>query len=116
MHEFSERWVHPIEAERLAQPSGSLLSEDMPLDLREKFVAAGYPPLGTYLIHALPYEGYDPASYRIQPAPATRQIREGETVNLGDRQFEVLLARSLAGQHRAVRARHRHPVCRRHHL
>ena len=91
MHEFAERWVHPIEAERLASPTGSLVSEDMPLDLREKFVAAGYPPLGPYLIHALPHQGYDPASYRIQPAPATRQIREGETVDLGDRQFEVLL-------------------------
>jgi glyoxylase-like metal-dependent hydrolase (beta-lactamase superfamily II) len=91
IHEFEERWVHPIEAATLEHPKGSLVSADMDPKLRAMFEAAGYPPLGTYLIHALPYEGYDPASYRLRGAKATRLIEEGETVDLGDRTFQVLL-------------------------
>jgi glyoxylase-like metal-dependent hydrolase (beta-lactamase superfamily II) len=92
IHEFDERWVHPIEAEALRRPKpGSLVSEDMDADLRRMFVAAGYPPLGQYLIEALPHAGYDPATYKLRGGTPTRQIREGESVDLGDRRFTVLL-------------------------
>jgi glyoxylase-like metal-dependent hydrolase (beta-lactamase superfamily II) len=39
---------------------------------------------------ALPYEGYDPAAYRVLPAPATRLVEEGDVIDLGHRRFEVL--------------------------
>jgi glyoxylase-like metal-dependent hydrolase (beta-lactamase superfamily II) len=91
IHEFEHRWVHPIEAATLENPRGSLISDDMDPELRRLFVLAGYPPLGKYLIHALPHAGYDPASYRLRGAKPTRRIREGELVDLGDRQFKVLL-------------------------
>jgi glyoxylase-like metal-dependent hydrolase (beta-lactamase superfamily II) len=91
IHEFEHRWVHPIEAETLRRPKGgSLISADMDPELRRLFVEAGYPPLGELLIHALPYEGYDPASYVLRGGEPTRQIREGEIVDLGDRKFTVL--------------------------
>ena len=92
MHEFLERWVHEIEADGLARPRQfSLVSDDLDPALRRRFVAAGYAPLGPYLIDALPHAGYDLASYRLRPAPATRLLREGDAVDLGDRAFEVLL-------------------------
>ncbi len=92
IHEFEHRWVHPIEADALLHPrGGTLVSERMPADLRAKFVAAGYPPLGPYLIHALPHAGYVPEDYVLRGAAPTRLIREGEVVDLGDRRFTVLL-------------------------
>jgi glyoxylase-like metal-dependent hydrolase (beta-lactamase superfamily II) len=92
IHEFEHRWVHPIEADLLEHPQGgTLISAEMPLDLRERFVAAGYPPLGDYLIHALPYPGYEPETYVLHGGTPTRLIREGEYIDLGDRRFTVLL-------------------------
>lgn len=91
MHEFPERWVHANEAGGLADPRQfSLLSGDLDPKLRQMFVAAGYAPLGPYLIDALPFAGYDLSSYRLRPAPATRLLQEGDVVDLGDKAFEVL--------------------------
>lgn len=92
-HEFAERWVHPIEADTLADPGrgASLLAETLDPALREMFVRAGYPPLPPVLIDALPSAGYDPAAYRLQGAPATRTLNDGEVIDLGDRQLEVML-------------------------
>ncbi|WP_411956241.1 MBL fold metallo-hydrolase [Arvimicrobium flavum] len=42
-------------------------------------------PLG-----ALPAEGWEIASYYIEPAPLTRLLSEGETIDLGDRTFRVI--------------------------
>jgi glyoxylase-like metal-dependent hydrolase (beta-lactamase superfamily II) len=51
---------------------------------------AGYPPIGEMLIEALPHEGYDPESYRLQGAPATGLLQEGDTLDLGGHLYEVL--------------------------
>jgi glyoxylase-like metal-dependent hydrolase (beta-lactamase superfamily II) len=92
IHEFEHRWVHPVEAEALQHPGGgTLVCEEINPDARRRFIAAGYPPLGRYLVHALPHAGYDPKSYVLRGARPTRLIREGETVDLGDRQYTVLL-------------------------
>ena len=92
MHEFPERWVHEIEAGGLAEPrQSSLVADDLDPKLRQMFVDAGYAPFGRTLIDALPHPGYDLSSYRLLPAPATRLLREGDVVDLGDRAFEVLL-------------------------
>lgn len=92
IHEFEERWVHPIEAGMLEHPPfGSIISADMDPQLRRLFEEAGYPPLGEYLIHAAPYAGYDPRSYRLRGAKPTRLVREGEAIDLGDRCFQVYL-------------------------
>lgn len=91
LHEFAERWAHPAEAGALAHPRpASLIAADMDPGLRRMFVAAGYPPLGEFLIEALPYPGYDLRAYRLHPAPATRLLEDGDVVDTGDRQFTVL--------------------------
>ena len=91
LHEFAERWAHPAEADALAHPKpASLISADLDPELRQMFVAAGYPALGDYMVDALPYAGYDLRGYRLMPAPATRLLAEGDAVDTGDRQFTVM--------------------------
>ncbi|MDR6291056.1 glyoxylase-like metal-dependent hydrolase (beta-lactamase superfamily II) [Inquilinus ginsengisoli] len=91
IHEFEQRWVHPVEAASLATPRpGSLISDDIPAEARQRFLAAGYPPLGPALVTAVPHAGYDLRSYALQGAAPTRLIEAGETVDLGDRRFRVL--------------------------
>ena len=91
-HEFAERWVHPVEAGMLAEPHGGafLTAAGFGADAREMFVRAGYPPLPEVLLDALPCAGFDPAAHRLLGAPATRLLKEGDAVDLGDRRFEVL--------------------------
>ncbi len=92
LHEFTDRAVHSIEADSLANPHPfSLIAEEIDPAVRAIFVAAGYPPLGEFLIEALPHQWYDVGGYRQYPAPATRLLADGDIVDLGDRAFEVLL-------------------------
>ena len=92
VHEFDIRLVHPIEAEEMAAPSGmnTIIRDEIDPGLLALFEEAGYPPLDELLIDALPYAGYDPKSYSLTGAPATGLLEEGDTVDLGDRQFTVL--------------------------
>ncbi|HET6158479.1 MAG TPA: MBL fold metallo-hydrolase [Dongiaceae bacterium] len=89
-HEFEERVIHDAEARRVAAGNAASLygagKEDA---LLESIRAAGYavPP---ELFTALPHAEYDPRSYAVLPAPATRTVAEGDVVDTGDRQFEVL--------------------------
>ncbi|MCV3271887.1 MBL fold metallo-hydrolase [Roseobacter sinensis] len=90
-HEFEQRLVHPLEAEDLAAPEPySLVSADISKPLVDLFAQAGYPPLWTYLIDAIPLPGYNPADYSLTGAPATGTLDEGDTVDLGDWTAEVL--------------------------
>ena len=41
-------------------------------------------------VSKLPWPGWKAAGYRIEPAPLIRVLDEGDTVDLGDRQFKVL--------------------------
>lgn len=92
VHEFDTRLVHPAEADEMAAPSGlsSLYRKDIPDRLLQTFLAAGYPPIGELLIHALPFDGYDPASYRLHGAPATGLLNDGDIVDLGNHRYRVL--------------------------
>ena len=92
VHEFDIRLVHPIEADEMAAPSGmnTIIRDEIDPKLLALFEEAGYPPLDELLIDALPYADYDPKSYSLTGAPATGLLEEGDTVDLGDRQFTVL--------------------------
>jgi glyoxylase-like metal-dependent hydrolase (beta-lactamase superfamily II) len=41
-------------------------------------------------VSILPLPGWKAADYRIAPAPLTRELSEGDVIDLGDRQFRVL--------------------------
>ena len=89
-HEFPERWIHGLEAPRLAEPGFATLSgAAFPAGFRREMARTGMPIDGD-LIDALPREGYDVESYRVVPAPATRTLAEGDAIDLGDRRFAVL--------------------------
>ena len=75
-HEFTERAVHAAEAEILAYPS------------RRNTVADNW--VSDEMFEILPTPNYRAADYEVQPAPATRLLREGDVVDLGDRHFEVI--------------------------
>ena len=75
-HEFDERAIHPLEAPYLAEP-------DRRATLIDPFATAA-------MFSALPPGGFDSATYAILPAPATRLIEDGDTLDLGDRHFEVI--------------------------
>jgi glyoxylase-like metal-dependent hydrolase (beta-lactamase superfamily II) len=75
-HEFSERLVHPGEADILAAPDRSSTLVD--------------PYVEDSIFTRLPPEPYVSTEYAVQAAPATRLIEQGDVIDLGDRQFEVI--------------------------
>lgn len=74
-HEFPVRACHPAESGILAAPTSveTLASRYATVEMFER----------------LPPGGFDPASYRVRPAPATRLVEEGDAIDLGDRHFIV---------------------------
>lgn len=75
-HEFECRAVHSAEAELLADPT------------RENTLADPY--VTDDIFDALPPEPYCSKCYAVKRAPATRLLEDGDVIDLGDRQFEVI--------------------------
>jgi glyoxylase-like metal-dependent hydrolase (beta-lactamase superfamily II) len=91
VHEFDQRLVHPIEANALAAPAPYSLRSDMISDVaRALFLNAGYPPLWPLLIDALPNPEYDIDAYTLRGAEATGTVTDGDVIDLGCWQAEVL--------------------------
>jgi glyoxylase-like metal-dependent hydrolase (beta-lactamase superfamily II) len=91
VHEFDTRLVHPLEADDLANPTPySLRSDDIPQPFRDLFTRAGYPPLWPLLIDAVPHEVYDIDGYTLRGATATGTVVDGDIIDLGNWQAEVL--------------------------
>jgi glyoxylase-like metal-dependent hydrolase (beta-lactamase superfamily II) len=76
-HEFADRGVHRAEADILADPRNELT-------LADRYAT-------DEMFDRLP-EGWQSARYRIMPAPASRILAGGDTVDLGARAFEVIHA------------------------
>ena len=76
-HEFHDRCGHVLEADAyLTMPDAMTVAHlfrslDAPVD-------------------ALPSAGWRAAEYRLRPAPLSRVLEEGDTIDLGDREFRVL--------------------------
>lgn len=91
VHEFDQRLVHPIEANDLAAPDPYSLRTDAISDaFRKLFLDAGYPELWPLLIDAFPSADYDVDAYVLRGAAATGMVQDGNTIDLGDWQAEVL--------------------------
>jgi glyoxylase-like metal-dependent hydrolase (beta-lactamase superfamily II) len=90
MHLFPERWCHAADADRLRAPEGlALRRQDFRDGLEDEIRWYGYEP-PELVITALPAAGFDLAGWRTTAAEPTRLLAEGDTVDLGDRAFEVL--------------------------
>ena len=74
-HEFPDRCVHAAEADILANPRNDLTYAD------------------TYatdeMFDGVPV-GWDAKQYSVTPAPAQTHLEHGDTVDLGDRSFEII--------------------------
>ncbi|HEX5937469.1 MAG TPA: MBL fold metallo-hydrolase [Actinomycetota bacterium] len=87
---FDERWCHEADAEKLRDPDGlALRREDYRPGLEDEIRWYGYQP-PALAITALPMAGFDVAGWRTRAIEPTRLLRDGDTVDLGDRSFEVL--------------------------
>jgi len=83
--------MHPAEAAVFDNPLLDSLDpiEGSGIEAVEGLRNSGYEFNDRYFVTALP-AGYALESFRQQPARVTRLIDEGDVVDLGDRQFEVL--------------------------
>lgn len=75
-HEFPCRLCHAAEADLLAAPT------------RENTFADKY--VTDDIFTRLPPEPYLSATYAVKAAPATRILHDGDVIDLGDRQFQVI--------------------------
>tara|TARA_R110002073_G_scaffold143932_2_gene295947 strand:+ start:21 stop:797 length:777 start_codon:yes stop_codon:yes gene_type:complete len=89
LHEFDERIMHRIEAPRMADYSEFIWLKMS--DLMEGYQTHGdTSDFDQYLFSRLPYAGFDSEKFTITSTTATRQVEEGDVIDLGDRAFEVL--------------------------
>jgi glyoxylase-like metal-dependent hydrolase (beta-lactamase superfamily II) len=91
MHEFDERWVHRADAEEMATMPDPLrlLGAQLSAAFVEDMAFYGYEPPDV-LVRALPEPGFDVAAFRTRPSRATRELEDGDLIDLGDRRLEVL--------------------------
>ena len=75
-HEFDCRLGHRLEADIHQDPGW------------DQTGMGGFIRAETFLAH--PWEGFHHSEYRIQPAPLTGYLDEGDVVDLGNRHFQVL--------------------------
>jgi glyoxylase-like metal-dependent hydrolase (beta-lactamase superfamily II) len=92
LHEFDDRCMHRIEASRMNpyDEFATLRRDDFPQFVLDALAADGYAIEGEHLIDALPHAGYEVADYAIVPVSPTRELEEGDAIDLGDRRFEVM--------------------------
>lgn len=84
--EFDAVAVHRDDADAVAtgEVFASLVIEDYP---PEELSGYDAPEM---LLTALPHEGFDPATYRIEPVTPTLVLDDGDVLDLGERKLSVL--------------------------
>ncbi|NIB40692.1 MBL fold metallo-hydrolase [Pseudomaricurvus alkylphenolicus] len=88
--EFDNCTVHEAEAGELSSPDvEASLEGDAVKEFLDSIGQTGYEIEGD-LISQLPYEGYDLKQYRVSPTKPTRIVKDGDTVDLGNRQFKIV--------------------------
>lgn len=90
MHEFDERAIHPAEADDLATTGKVTLDATVYGDsVLGPYRDAGY-DIPELLVDAVPAGGLVAATMERAAAPPTRLLGDGDSIDLGDRAFEVL--------------------------
>ena len=75
-HEFPDRLAHAAEADILAAPS--------------RWATLADPYVTDDIFDRLPPAPFEATTYAVRAAPATRVVEDGDTIDLGDRRFEVI--------------------------
>lgn len=86
-HEFMQRWGHPADEVREVRHL-SLASQDHAADLGLAGEELG--ASGDWLVARIPTIDFDPRGYQQLPAPLTRHLSDGDRVELGGLNLEVL--------------------------
>jgi glyoxylase-like metal-dependent hydrolase (beta-lactamase superfamily II) len=89
-HEFGEVWAHRADAGRIGAPRPGSLLGGRPLAADGSLDGTPLAVLPPLLINGLPHEGYDPGGYAVRPAAVSREVGEGDVIDLGDLKFTVL--------------------------
>jgi glyoxylase-like metal-dependent hydrolase (beta-lactamase superfamily II) len=91
LHEFDTRLMHRIEAPLMAdyREFCSISRNQMTPDLLEYLASVDLGIESDALIDALPSQGFDIEGFAITSTRPTRELDEGDVVDLGDRSFEV---------------------------
>ena len=89
LHEFDERLLHRAALAVATSPDRLLFADEVWPGAREQMAEAGY-PLAQLGIQAAPERGFDPYGFTPPGAVPTRVLEEGDTIDLGNRTFEVL--------------------------
>ena len=90
MHEFDERVVHESEAAIMTDGSSPMMLRACDFSKAElnELSDLGYPVERDELITAVPEAAFDIAAHTTKPAPSTWSVREGDRIDLGNRNFE----------------------------
>jgi len=90
---FAERAAHHADGEVIEQAADyvTLTSATYPAALLDEFEAAGE-AVPELLIDALPTAEFDLTAFRTPPAMITRWLADGDVLDLGDRELEILHA------------------------
>jgi glyoxylase-like metal-dependent hydrolase (beta-lactamase superfamily II) len=75
-HEFADRRMHPAEMEIMCNPTAELT------------LWGGWLNIGSF--NFLPTPNYDFSNYAIKPAPPSALLYDGDEINLGGRQLQIL--------------------------
>ena len=91
LHEFESRLMHRIEAPRMAdyREFCPLVTSEFPREILDQLAESGYTIDADTLIDALPTADFEVEGYGITSTETTRELEEGDVVDLGDRHFEV---------------------------
>lgn len=89
LHEFEERVMHRVEAPRMRDYDEFcwLRIDDFPAAFHDELRQEGFDP---WLIDAAPSADFDPGAFRIRSTVASREVDEGDVIDLGNRHFEVM--------------------------
>jgi len=88
---FEDRLAHAAEAGNFPPEAlRDLRGDSIPADLRAYFVASCYGLTDPYMITARPDADFDPDTWQQTNVSPTGLLNDGDIVDLGDRQFEVL--------------------------
>ncbi|MBW2291121.1 MAG: MBL fold metallo-hydrolase [Deltaproteobacteria bacterium] len=92
LHEFETRLMHPLEAPLMSdyRQFCALATSRLPQLFLDGLEAMGMPVTGDALIDALPHAEFDPDAFQTQSVEPTREVDEGDGIDLGDRHFEIL--------------------------
>jgi glyoxylase-like metal-dependent hydrolase (beta-lactamase superfamily II) len=90
LHEFDDRRCHPADIDMVRSPFAMRIGRaDYPPGTEEMYSHYGY-EVPDAIVSALPFDGFDADGWSTPGAEPTGFLENGDTVELGDRQLEVM--------------------------